>query len=119
MGKSIVSEIHPSQIPDAAEFLTRTFMRLNPPWFRYAFNLPEYEQEYLDQLADTITRKNLPSASPRSVQVSIIPSVKSDTEGTTDLPTEDGKQYLCLVFHIFLQTRKIFLISHLHSNVKI
>lgn len=57
MGKSIVSEIHPSQIADAAEFLTRTFMRLNSAWFRFCLNLPEFEQEYLDQLSGTIANR--------------------------------------------------------------
>jgi ribosomal protein S18 acetylase RimI-like enzyme len=81
LGKSIVSEIHPSQIPDAAEFLTRTFMRINSSWFRYCLNLPEYQQEYLDQ--DTITIK---SSSPR--MVSVVRNEGTDVvEDKTQIPT--------------------------------
>jgi ribosomal protein S18 acetylase RimI-like enzyme len=78
MGKSIVSEIHPSQIPDAAEFLTRTFMRINASWFRYFLNLQEEQQEFLEQ--GTVKQQ-----SPRMV-TSVIRNEGTRTE-RQELPT--------------------------------
>jgi serine/threonine protein kinase len=84
MGKSIVTEIHPSQIPDAAEFLTRTFMRLNNPWFRYCLDLPEFEQEYLDPITCIINR--IPS--PRQTTNNLTNGTNTNVE---DITMEEDK----------------------------
>lgn len=48
MGKRIVSEIHPSQINDAAEFLAKKFKTSEGKWGEYVFGLTPYEDVMLE-----------------------------------------------------------------------